>query len=751
MSELSNRIKVICSVELIRYYKDEFGIAVVSVDKVKMGKPNSDRFGQITIKGTMPKLIVGNTYTLVADYVVDPKWGGQYNVISICSAINFSDDDKVGQKKFLSTLFTPGQIKNMYSALEDPYKILKEGNAAELVKVKGCGMDTAARWINRFEQNFHLSKVFSELEDYNLTNNMVNRLIERYKSPDLVIEKVKNNPYVLCNEVKGIGWKTADKIALEGGIDEFGVIRISAYIYKYLDDAGQDGFSWVTPDELMGGIIEALGDEVPDANITEAIHDMEDSLWWNEEKTRIGLGKYYNIERKIAEELIRLRDAETNITYGDWQDAIKHVEHKNGWSFTEEQIEGVKQALENNVVVIHGEAGTGKSSSVSAFLEILKNYKYVQCALSGRASSRMAEITEEEGYTIHRLLGYPCKDDFGKNKFTFHDERPLSVDIVIVDEISMIDSYLFYYLLRAIPSGAKLICLGDMGQLESIGAGNIAYDMIHSDEIPTVYLSQIHRQAATSGIITEARSIRKGLQIIEKDWVGEEKRGQLQDLSLDCYSDKSNTFYKIMQKFSAAINEKNADIMELQILVPVKNNGDACTGELNSAAQELYNPGDDKPCIDYMSQGHLVTLKEGDKVINTQNNYKTDPAIFNGNIGIIKEVFPEENEMIISFAGIGDVRVEGKDIKNIELGYAITVHKSQGSQFGHVIFGIDFSSYSLLTRELMYTGITRAKKKCDLIAQTGALRMAVSKEGVAKKQTHLQDCLYDVAHPKLIF
>lgn len=747
-----NRIKVICSVETIRFYKDEFGIAVVSINKVKEGKPQTDKSNQIIIKGTMPQLVIGNSYILVAEYVKDPKWGGQYNIISICSAVDFADNDIVSQKKFLSTLFTPIQIENMYDALQNPFKTLESNRAEELVKVKGCGMRTAIKWIERFNKNFHLAKIFEELEIFNLTNSMVQRLLEKYRSPDIVIEKVKNNPYVLCNEVKGIGWKIADKIALDGGMDKFCVKRIGAFIYKYLDDAGVNGCSWVTSDELMGAILEMIGEAVPDTNISEAIHSMSDKLWWNEDKSRIGLKKYFDIENKIAQELIRIRDAETQIAYGDWEDTIKHVEQKNGWEFTEEQKWGVKAALEHNIVVIHGEAGTGKSSSVSALLEALKRYTYVQCALSGRASSRMAEITGEEGYTIHRLLKYPCQDDSGKNGFTYHDERSLQVDIVIVDEISMIDAFLFYYLLRAIPSGAKLICLGDMGQLESIGCGNIAFDMIHSQEIPTVYLSQVHRQAASSAIITEARQIREGVQIVAKDWVGQETRGKLQDLQLDCYSDKSNTFYKIMQTFSEAMHQENFNIMETQILTPVKNNGDACAYNINNTVQEIYNPeNSNKPEIQAICKGKITILRQGDKVINTQNTYKTTPPIFNGNLGVVKEVYPDDKAILVSFVGIGDVYIEGAQVNNIELGYAITVHKAQGSQFDNVIFGVDFSSYSLLKRELLYTGITRAKKKCHLIAQIGALRMAISKEGTSKKQTHLQQCLFDIGHPKLVF
>lgn len=743
---IDNRIKVVCTLETIRYYKGDFGIIIASINTVKYGKPIMDDKKCITVKGVMPKLKEGNYYNLTAEYVNDPKWGGQYKVISMFNAVDFRQGDKQGQKRFLSSLFTLNQVENMYKALSDPFECLANGNTEELIKVRGCGNETAKRWIKRFSDNVYMAKIFSELEEYNLTNNIVSKLLDTYKTPDIVIERVKNNPYILCTEVSGIGWKTADKIALCSGIDKLSLNRIGSYIYYCLDEAGQNGCSWVTTNELKNNIRENIGGDVTDEKISEAISKSEKYLWQNGDKSKIGLKKYFNIEDKIAKELIRIRNAKSNISFSNWEDTVKKVEEQNGWQFTDEQKLGVETALKNNVTVIHGEAGTGKSSSVSAFLETLKKYISVQCALSGRASSRMTEITGKESYTIHRLLGYAPQNPLSKDGFVFHDDNPLQVDIVIVDEISMIDAFLFYYLIRAIPSGAKLICLGDMGQLESIGCGNIAYDMIHSSEIPTVYLSQIHRQAASSAIVTEARKIRQGTQIVESNYIGTETRGELQDLYLDCYGDKSNTFGKIMKRFTAAMRRDNFDIMETQILVPVKNVGDACTYRINTAIQEIYNPKlNSKPEIEIVSQGKIVTLRRGDKVVNTQNTYKTEPPIFNGNLGIIKEVFPSEESLIVSFIGIGDVYIEKSQIGSVELGYAITVHKSQGSQFDYVILGVDFSSYSLLTRELLYTGITRAKKKCDLIAQTGALRTAVNKEGVSKKQTHLQQCLSNVS------
>ena len=1071
-------IKLTCTVERVRFYKDQFGIIVCSIDRIKEGTPHLDKDGTLIFKGVMPQPIIGNAYNITAEYVEDPKWGKQYNILCMFSAIVFGEKDKKGQRKFLESIFTPLQVENMYEALDDPFLTLKEENVADLVKVRGCGLDTAVRWVHKFNANFYMGKIYTELEHFNLTNNMIKKLIERYRSPDLVIEKVKNNPYVLCNEVKGIGWKTADKIALDGGLELYSPLRIGAYIIYYLDNCGDNGNSWITPDELMGAILEEMGDDVPDPNISQAIQDLGNKLWWNSEKTKIGLKKYYDIEHKIAEELIRLRDAKSSIKYDKWEDTIKYVEFRQGWEFTEEQKLGIATGLKNNVTVITGAGGCvdcdteyfngfewkkiseyqigdkvlqynedgtaelvipsryikkpskklyhfetkygldqclsldhnvvyrsckgkmynepfekimkkqqtsgfhgrflttfnyegkginltdneirlkvaifadgtffyddvtntkcrvhlkkdrkkqrlekllklnniiydkrnssaqgfndyyfytdsqdkhfpiewyqcskhqlkiiadeigywdsrystkneytttckkdadfiqfvftslgyratigiynrvgqdyltcnkiyqrksveytvryttrtlvglctdrrehcimtpiteyvpkdgyqycftvpshmlvlrrndkifitgncGKSSVVAGILEVLKNYSFAQAALSGRAASRLSEITETEGYTIHRLLGFPKGE---KNGFTYHEDNPLSQDIIIIDEISMIDGFLFYNLLRAIKSGAKVFLLGDPAQLESIGCASVAFDMICSNEIPTITLTQIHRQAAKSAIITESIKVRNGTQLVEKDWVGTETRGELQDLTFNCYSDASNTYYEIMKTFAIDMATENFHILNTQIIAPIKSRGNACTYEINNAIQELYNPEDTKKKnTTIYSQGKPYILREGDKVINVVNNYKTEPPIYNGNIGIIQKFDVNEDGdeiMIVDFVGIGEVVLLKEFWSNIELAYAITTHKSQGSEFPHVIFGFDFSSYSLLSREMVYTGITRAKKKCTLIAQTGALRMAVSKAGVNIKQTHLQQCLYNVAHPKLIF
>lgn len=711
------------------------------MDSIKEGKPYTDASGKIIIKGIVQNLREGDTYSLTAEYVEDPKWGGQYKIISMFKAVDFDETNERGQVKFLESLFTPLQVQNMYKALKNPFDTLKNTRVDELVKVKGCGQQTAQRWITRFNNNLYLSCIFSELSDYNLTNSIVERLIEVYKTPEIVIEKVKNNPYVLCSEVEGIGWKTADKIALESGIDPQGKERTAAFMYHYMNNAGAEGYSWVETEVLLKEIHNTLG-AVTNPTINEAWQSLGDKIWLSKCKRRIGLQKYYNIEEKIAKELFRIMNAKSNITYGDWESQLKSIEKSNGWEFSDEQKYGVKTVLENNVTIVYGQAGTGKSTSVSAFLQVLKDYFFVQCALSGRAGARMTEITGKEGYTIHRLLGYPCHMECGKNGFAYHDENPLETDIVIVDELSMVDAFLFYYLLRAIPSGAKLVCLGDIGQLEAIGCGNVMFDMINSGAIPTVHLTQIHRQAAKSAIITDSRKIRKGEQIVTPNYTGREVRGELQDLVLDCYTNKSETFDKIVGEFEEAMQNEDFNIAETQVLVPIKNNGRACAYNLNNVIQDIYNPPkSNKPEVEIHSDGKTIILRKGDKVINTQNMYSTEPPVFNGNIGIIKEVYPKEREIVVDFAAIGEIHLGSSQISGINLGYAITIHKSQGSQFDNVILGIDMSSYSLLTRELLYTGITRAKKKCFLIAQTSALQLATNKESISKKQTHLCECL----------
>lgn len=756
---IGEEIKAIISVERKVFHNgNDWGIYSVSVDKVKSGNPQTGKYkNNITIKGNMPELQDGMQYKLVAKEVNDKRFGLQYEIKSIANLVQINEDDEVGKKKYLCKLFTEKQVEAMYEALDDPFEALKNNDAAKLVQVKGCGVQNSIRWVKKFKDNYSFSKIYIELESYELTHKMISRLMDRYNNPDLVISKVKENPYTL-SEVQGIGWKKADEIAQKGGIEPYCIERIESYIVYYLENTGNEGRSYISPQELMDAIVENIGEEVPDLNISEAIRDLGDKLWYDEDKTKIGLMKYRRLEENIAKEFKRLLDAKNTFDYSNWEQIVKNIEQEQGWEYTEEQRNGIFTALEKNVVIIEGKAGSGKTTIANAFVGVLENYSCAQAALSGRAGARLAEITGEEGFTIHRLLGFPNKNENDNHMFAFNEDNPLPYDIIIIDEVSMIGGRLFLNLLKAIPTGAKLIMLGDVGQLPPIGECNVAADIIASKYIPTVSLTQIHRQAAKSAIITDSIKIREGIQITAKDWVGLETRGELQDFTIDSFSDKSNTYYKVLQHFSAEL-EKVESVLDIQVITPARNQGDCSTYSLNNAIQELYNPKkdkDDKEIVGYL-KGRPYVLRVGDKVINKKNNYKVTSTdgesvgLFNGDIGIIHSISDDGAFMEVDFTDRGRYFIDKDVIDNLELAYAITCHSFQGSQAERVIVALDYSSFILLSREWVYTAITRAQKHCTLVCQASALRYAIGKENVNDKTTHLVECVEEVFNPKIIF
>lgn len=749
-------LKCTATVKRVLFYNEETnsGIILIEVNELKSGTVVYDNNGSVSLKGEMFKVKSGDKLLLTASETLHKDYGSQYVVVSIANQINYALETKTGQKTYLSSLFTEKQIEALYSVLPDPFDSFKNGRYEEITQVKGIGFLNANKMIGKFNNSLPLSMLYIELENYNLSLSLMKKLLEEYKCAEIAIKKVKENPYTLV-EIDGIGFTKADYIAMSGGVGEYSIDRVKAYILFYLETQASNGFSWVSCNELMSAIIETIGENVADFTITEAIGSLKHKLWWNEEKTKIGLGKYRTLEDNIAKHLLRIKNAKSNFKYENWEDVLKHMEHKQGWEYAEQQIAGIKGVLDNNIMCVHGLAGCGKSTIAEGMLEILKSYSSALTALSGRAASRIASITGREGYTIHRLLGYPNYDEGCKNGFFYHEDNPLPFDIIIIDEISMINGFLFLSLIRAIKDGAKVVLLGDIGQLESIGECNIAYDIINSPEIPTIELDQIYRQAVGSAIISESRKARRGAQLIDNGWSGVVTLGEFQDLTIDAYSDNSNTFYKVMQYFQENIGKVNS-IMDLQIISPIKEKGQSCCWEINTSVQELYNPltKNKKEISVFYKKGLIGVLREGDKVINVKNNYKTVNTnnkitpIFNGNLGIVKEIRDDES-IVVGFEDAGNVVIEKGNLKSIELAYAITCHKMQGSQAERVIFALDFSMYSLLSRELVYTAVTRAQKHCIMVCQNSALRHAIYQDGVNRKTTHLQDCLKEQASPKI--
>jgi exodeoxyribonuclease V alpha subunit len=720
----------------------DFGILSCSIVEVMDGEPQLDKNDCIIIKGILPETNFYDTYKLIGKLIKDKTYGWQYDIVYFNTDYNLTDQEE--QKIFLSHILTEGQISELYKTLQNPFEVIEKEDIHTLTKVKGIGVITAQRIIDKFIDNKDYSKLFVELHDYGLTQNVINKLIDKYHSPDLVIQKIKQNPYILAKDIDGIGWSKADAIALKAGIGEHSDYRIEAYIRHYLNKESENGHSWAYPNDILFAVEEMLEEDVDPEQFKNILYSMYDKseLYWDDSKSFICLKEFYDLENNIKEELLRLLQSENKFEYTNYELVISALENQQGWEFTLEQKEAISLVLNNNVSIVTGSAGTGKSATVKAIITILKNYAFAQTALAGKAAARLTEVTGQQGYTIHKLLEYRPGLGFGYNK-----KNQLWEDIIILDEMSMVGAELFYQLIQAIKDGTKLIMLGDIGQLEAIGLANVFKDMIDSNIIPVAVLPKIHRQAQKSAIITNSVAVREGNQITKQGWTGIETRGELQDLIVDIYDEKLFTAKKIVEWFKSEY-EQLKNIMDIQVIVPMKEKGDACTYELNNEIQEYYNPYKmGKSQTDITKYKKTYTLRVGDKVINMVNNYKTvneyglPTVIFNGYIGVIEAI--EDDYMIINFDLCGKIFVEKKFWNNIELAYAITCHKGQGSQWKSVIVGLDYNAYTLLTKEWVYTALTRAEKKCILCAENSALRYAISNSNITAKQTFLKKLLQE--------
>lgn len=756
--EQEKRIK--CLIKLNRQFfpknkiiqSGDFGIISAEVLETIDGEPIVSKWGTITVTGTLCAMESDKIYTLTAKEVEDEKYGLQYKSIYISEQVDLSDVKS--QRIFLLKILTERQVSELFSKFPNPIELLEKEDIEELSKAKGIGIPTAIKMIEKYKESKDYSSAYVRLDKLGLTSNMIKKLVDSYGGADILVDKIEENPYIIADEIDGIGWSKADEMALKNGCGEFSVYRTKAYIQYYLTEQANSGNTYVYSDDMLIAIEDNIGMDLPQEVLSEAISQLvnEKKLWISDDKGEVSLAKYRYLEIKISNEIKRLNLAPNDFRYDNWEDNVRQIEDKQGWKFTEEQFSGIKSILENNVTIVQGCAGTGKSSTVSGMLGGLRDYCFAQTALSGKASVNLTEVTGEEGYTIHRLLGFnPIQG------FTYNKDNYLPHDIIILDELSMVGAELFYKLIQSIKTGAKLIMLGDTGQLESIGVGNVMKDLIESEYINIVELTTIHRQAQKSAIITESMKIREGRQITDLKQDGVEIRGELQDLVLDIYKNKNSTANKILNYVNEALPNIE-DIMDLQVIVPVKERGDCCTYKLNNSIQQLYRnymksngdlnwTGKNKQVILHEESKNPYVLYLGDKVINVRNNYKTlningeIAPIFNGDMGIITDIDEENRIVTVNFQTVGEVIIPKTHLGYIQLGYAITTHKSQGSGFKYVICGIDYSHYKLLTKELVYTLITRAKKHCVVCAENKALRFAISRSNVTEKQTFLKELL----------
>lgn len=730
----------------------EFGILIMEVQSVEEGAvPTEIAMGTsvikplITIKGSIPAVEYETLYNFAGTLIEDARFGLQYTIEKLERPFSFETDDQ--KDLFLRTIFGDSKTDLLYDALPDPMDVLEREDIDALVKVKGIGRKTAEKLLARFRSKIGDSSGLVQLQEYGLTPNMIVKLQEIFHSVDTILYLLQNNPYALIDLVEGISWITADKLALNSGYNPISGKRIAAYTQYYLKDMAQsEGHSYISLDELVGAIY-SIAPKIDEDDLRNMLHAwIQDGwLYYEAETRRIGLTYYRKLEEQITLELMRLQHSKTRTyTEEEVNRAISEAEAEYGIEYTDEQRSGIDVCLKNNVSIVSGAAGVGKSTVVAPLVRLFKQKQipFAQCSLSGKAASNLSDITGEEGYTIHRLLSY----DGLTGNFLYNKQNNVPYGVIILDELSLVGGEIFLKLLQAIPSGSSLIMLGDPNQLEAIGLTNLLKDCLDSYVIPSAKLTKIHRQAARSGIITESLRVSAGENIVSLEPV-EETRGVLKDLKIKTYLESGESQRAVFNEYKKLVDE-GVYPDDITVVVPMRTRGDISCFELNGMIQEYINPGNNflrGVTISTKEGGYI--LREGDRVLVTKNNYRTQNLsgdivpVYNGNIGKIRTIDAQAGNIIVRFHQQGDIVVPREFWRTLELGYAITCHKFQGSASPYVIVGLDMSAYTLLSKEWLYTALTRARKYCVLVGQINAIRKSVKISRVTVKRTWLQELL----------
>ena len=781
-----NVIKLEISLQKIFFPKNansvdsgSFAIFMAKVEKVLDGDYDKKKNKSIKLKGNVPTLNYGATYKLTCVLEEsNEKYGDTYKILFMNKMIDLGDEYK--QKEFLSTILTERQVEELFKTHGDNViSLLDEGNTEELCKVKGITAKKAKRILSIYNDAKDYSDILMELAKLNLTNTFIKKITDYYSNPETAIKVVRENPYKLI-EIDGIGFKMADSIALKVGMDKFDIRRVGGYMVHYLQEQGEMGRSYVLYDELLKAVYDTLG-FVPEEIMRRVAKVLveQKTLIVSSDAQKIALNKYYKLETKLAKEIIRLakglNDNNNNeicdvdnecvsdinmktkletyvptLKFVDVEERLAEIERGQGFEFTEEQKQAILSIMDNNVVVLTGLAGAGKSSTANGIVNLFDNANVVATALSGKASVRLKEATGLNATTIHRALGY------GGGGFEYNKNNKMPCDVVVIDEATMINGSLFLCLLEAIPTGAKVIILGDIQQLTPIGNCQVFNDLLTCGVIKTVKLTKPHRQALRSGIIPLSIEIANNKPIFNNKFTGKQTLGELQDMFLDVHNKDCDLAQLVVEKFKEEM-EIYKDVMKVQVCVPMRLRGSLSCYNLNNMIQEVYNPKnefvDNEDCIRILMEKGTdeddrreYVLRVNDKVVNTVNNYNTistngvKTPIYNGNIGCITSI-GSDGIVTIDFEGIGEVILDKNESKNLELAYAMTTHKLQGSGFDSVIVAMDGSSFIMNNAEQLYTAITRAKKRCTLVGDTTAIRKAILTKEVNKKQTFLCDFL----------
>ena len=705
-------------IERVTFHNDDSGFCVLRV-KVQ------GRRDDTTIVGSLPSVNAGEWLVAEGWWVRDKEHGLQFKATTMKTV---PPTTVAGIERYLSSGLVKGIGPVLAKKLVERFgaEVLSviENQVSELQSVDGIGPKRRERIAHAWQEAKQVREIMLFLHSHGVSTSRAVRIFKTYGAQ--AIEKVRENPYTLAKDIYGIGFATADQVALKVGIPRDSVNRARAGLDHVLLEATSDGHCALPLEKLKLAAVKLL--EVPEAIVEHALSLMltSGSLLLEEiaDEPLIFMPHLRRAEQGIAARIRRLAEEQPLYPPVDFEKAVAWCEKRTGKTLAPSQREALKTVLTNRVVVITGGPGVGKTTLVNSILMILraKNVKCLLCAPTGRAAKRLTETTAMDAKTIHRLL----EIDPATGRFSKNEAHPLSCGLLIVDETSMVDVPLMHSLLRAVPNHAGLILVGDVDQLPSVGPGTVLHDLIESGVVPTVRLTEVFRQAANSQIITNAHRIRGGQM---PDVHGTERDSDFHFVERDEPEKIVATLVKLVKE---RIPQRFGfdPIRDIQVLCPM-NRGSLGVRELNTALQQVLNPARaGEPVVERF--GWRFQLR--DKVIQTENDYDKD--VFNGDIGTIERIDPVEHEVTIRFDE-RKVKYDFGELDEVSLAYAVTVHKSQGSEFPAVVIPLATQHYMLLQRNLIYTGITRGKWLVVLIGQKKALGIAVRNDRPQRRYSGL--------------
>jgi len=718
--ELSTQEVLAGLVERVTYHNSENGFCVLRA------KARGHR-DLVTIVGHAATIAAGEWITASGEWINDRTHGQQFKARFLKTSAPTSID---GIEKYLGSGMIRGigpvYAKKLVRAFGEKVFDTIEAEPERLREVTGIGPVRAKRITDAWAEQKVVREIMVFLHENGVGTARAVRIYKTY-GPDAV-QVMTENPYRLARDIRGIGFKTADAIAMKLGIEKTAMIRVRAGISFALTEAMDEGHCGLPTAELVPLAEELL--EVATELIRGALDlELADGTVIADlvgETPSIFLSGLYRAERMIAERLLRLANGRLPWAWIDPDKALPWVEQRSGLELAESQRTAIRLALMSKVLVITGGPGVGKTTIVKSILRVLsaKGVKLLLCAPTGRAAKRMTEATGFEARTIHRLLEVDPKGGGFKR---CHD-NPLDCDLLVVDEASMVDVILMQALMKAVPDSAALLIVGDIDQLPSVGPGQVLADVIASGAVPVVRLTEVFRQAAASRIIVSAHRINQGL-IPDLS-----KPDQDSDFYFVQADDPETAVARIVELVKIRIPKRFGldPIRDIQVLCPM-NRGGVGARSLNVELQAALNPAGDRKV-----ERFGWTFAPGDKVMQIENDY--DKEVYNGDIGYIDDVDPDAGELAASFDG-RSVTYGFGELDTLVPAYAATIHKSQGSEYPAVVIPIMTQHYAMLQRNLLYTGITRGKRLVVLVGQKKAVAIAVRNVSGRRRWSKLDEWL----------